>query len=109
MPLTLEQYASYLDTRDLPWPQAPEPKPARARSYVVPIPGLRLVLWNVYGTLLVISEGELKFELADDFIMNVALDKTIQEFKMWGSMSRKPGQPAEYMKELYVRALNEQK
>ena len=27
--------------------------------------------------------------------MNVALDKTIHEFKMWGSMSRKPGQPAD--------------
>ena len=41
--------------------------------------------------------------------MNVALDKTIQEFKMWGSMSRKPGQPADYMKQIYQQVLTEQR
>jgi hypothetical protein len=41
--------------------------------------------------------------------MNVALDKTIHEFKMWGSMSRKPGQPADYMREIYKKALDEQR
>jgi hypothetical protein len=39
----------------------------------------------------------------------VALDKTLQEFKMWGSMSRKPGQPAEYLGQLYRQVLLEQK
>jgi FMN phosphatase YigB (HAD superfamily) len=37
--------------------------------------------------------------------MDAALDKTIQEFKMWQSMSRKPGAPAAYMRELYNKAL----
>ena len=88
---------------------APEPEPLKARPHLVQVGGVRCVLWNVYGTLLSIFEGELKFEHPTEFIMNVALDKTIQEFKMWASMSRKPGQPADYMKEIYGRVLNEQK
>ena len=54
-----------------------------------------------------IAGGELWFEHPQEFVMNVALDKTIQEFKMWSSMSRKPGQPAEYMKHLYDSVLIE--
>jgi hypothetical protein len=68
---------------------------------------LKLVLWNVYGTLLTIAEGDLKYQSDRDLMLNIALDKTIAEFKMWASMSRKPGQPADYMKEIYRRALNE--
>jgi FMN phosphatase YigB (HAD superfamily) len=41
--------------------------------------------------------------------MDCALDKTIQEFKMWGSMSRKPGQPADYMRQIYDTVLLEQR
>ncbi|MBM4070226.1 MAG: HAD family hydrolase [Planctomycetes bacterium] len=107
MPLTLEQYASYLDTRDLSWPSPPAPRLPRARAHVVPLPGLRAVIWNIYGTLLSISGGELVFEHPQDFIMEVALDKTLQEFKMWTSMSRKPGQPAEYLRQLFNRVLSE--
>ena len=107
MPLTLEQYAAFLDTRDLPWPVAPDPDPPKAKPHLKTLPGLRAVLWNVYGTLLVISEGELKFEVANDYIVEVALEKTIHEFKMWNSMSRKPGQPSAYMREIYLKGLNE--
>ena len=107
MALTIEQYADFLDTRDLPWPMAPEPEPAKARPHLAPLPGLRAVLWNVYGTLLCIGEGELKFELDNTMIMEIALEKTIHEFKMWNSMSRKPGQPSAYMREIYQRVLNE--
>jgi histidinol phosphatase-like enzyme len=107
MPLTLEQYANYLDTRDLPWPAAPEPAPPKARPHLTALPGIRAVLWNVYGTLLSISEGDLKLEVENAFIMQVALEKTIHEFKMWNAMSRKPGQPSEYMREVYQKVLNE--
>jgi FMN phosphatase YigB (HAD superfamily) len=41
--------------------------------------------------------------------MNNALDKTIQEFKMWASMSRKPGQPSEYLGQVYRQILTEQR
>lgn len=109
MPLSLEQYASYLDTRGLPWPAPPQPDPPRVKASIRPLEGVRAVLWTVYGTLVAIPEGELKFEVSNELVMNVALDKTIHEFKMWGSMSRKPGQPAEYMREIYKKALAEQR
>jgi FMN phosphatase YigB (HAD superfamily) len=108
MALTLEQYAAYLDTRtDLTWPAPPEADRPKARPHLVRLPQVRAVLWNVYGTLLRITGGELWFEHPQAFVMNVALDKTIQEFKMWSSMSRKPGQPADYMKQLYDQVLME--
>jgi FMN phosphatase YigB (HAD superfamily) len=109
MPLTLEQYANYLDTRDLPWPAPPAPHPPRARPHLVAMPDVRLVTWNVYGTLLAIPTGGVLFEHPQKFVMEIALDKTVQEFKMWGSMSRKPGQPATYLRELYDRVISEQK
>jgi FMN phosphatase YigB (HAD superfamily) len=107
MPLTLEQYASYLDTRDLPWPAPPDILPRKAKPYLVELPGVRAVTWSVYGTLLAINGGELYFEHPKDFIMDVALDKTIQEFKMWNSMTRTPGQPVEYLRPIYTSILTE--
>lgn len=109
MPLTLDQYATYLDSRSLPWPAAPKADPPRVRPHLPRLRGIRAVVWNVYGTLVAIPEGELKFEVDNALLMNVALDKTIHEFKMWGSMSRKPGQPADYMREIYRKALDEQR
>jgi hypothetical protein len=109
MPLTLAQYASYLDTRDLTWPAPPEVKPAKARPHLSRLSGIRAVTWNIYGTLLAISGGELYFEHPNEFVMSVALDKTIQEFKIWGAMSRKPGQPADYLALIYKNLLDEQR
>jgi FMN phosphatase YigB (HAD superfamily) len=109
MPLTLEQYASYLNTRDLSWPAPPPPERPKARPHLKALPEVRVVAWNIYGTLLEISGGELVFEHPQAFVMDIALDKTVQEFKMWGSMTRKPGQPAEYLRQLYARGLNDQR
>ncbi|MFO0969640.1 MAG: HAD hydrolase-like protein [Gemmataceae bacterium] len=109
MPLTLEQYADYLDTRDLPWPMAPAPQPAKAKPHVAAMPGIRAVSWDLYGTLLCIASGELLFTHPTKFVMETALEKTVQEFKMWGSMTRKPGQPSEYMGQIYDKVLTEQK
>ncbi len=107
MPLNLEQYAEYLDTRDLPWPTPPEIDRPKAKAHLVRLPEIRVVIWNIYGTLLAISDGELYFEHPKKFIMDLALDKTLQEFKMWGSMSRKPGQPAEYLGQMYRKVLED--
>lgn len=107
MALTLEQYASYLDTRDLPWPAPPVVERPRARPHLIRLKNVRAVMWNVYGTLLAIPGGELLFEHPVEFVMSAALEKTIQEFKMWGSMSRKPGQPSEYMGQIYAQILLE--
>jgi FMN phosphatase YigB (HAD superfamily) len=107
MPLTLEQYATYLDSRDASWPAVPPIERPKARAHVAALEGVRAVTWSVYGTVVAISGGELLFEHPQKFIMDLALEKTVQEFKMWGSMSRKPGQPSEYMGQLYNKALTE--
>lgn len=107
MPLTLEQYATYLDGRGLPWPAPPNVEKPKAKPHLTRLPGLRAVLWNVYGTLVAIPGGELLFEHPVAFVMSAALEKTIQEFKMWGSMSRKPGQPSEYLAQIYAQLLLE--
>ena len=109
MPLTLEQYATWLDTRDLPWPAPPEVEKPKARPALKKLPDVQVVLWNVYGSLLAIPGGELYFVHPQDMIMGIVLDKTIQEFNMWASMSRKPGQPADYLKLLYTQELDMQK
>ncbi len=109
MPSSLEQYADYLDTRkDLLWPAAPSATPLKARPHLSRLSDVRAVLWNVYGTLLAIPPGELLLEHPTPFVMSNALDKTLQEFRMWASMSRKPGQPADDLLRQYRQILSEQ-
>ncbi len=107
MPMTLEQYTNHLDTRDLVWPVPPPLERAKARPHLKAMPQVRVVTWNLYGTLLRIFGGQVLFEHPQKFVMDIALDKTVQEFKMWGAMSRKPGQPAEYMGQIYKRVLTD--
>jgi FMN phosphatase YigB (HAD superfamily) len=107
MALTLEKYAEYLDTRNLVWPAPPQAHGAKAKPHLVRMPQVRAVTWNLYGTLLNIFSGQLLHEHPEKFVMDIALDKTVQEFKMWGSMVRKPGQPADYMGEIYRRVLGD--
>src|SRR5579871_128269 len=110
MALTLQEYASYLDKRsDLSWPAVPEIERPRAKPSLTRLPGVRAVTWNLYGTLLAIGGGQLYLEHPQKLMMDIALDKTIQEFKMWASMSRKPGQPADYLREIYANILLEQR
>lgn len=105
MPLTLEQYVERLDERtDLPWPSAPKIEPPKAKPHLDKLP-VRAVLWTVYGTLVAIPEGEILFEHPKEFVTDAAFEKVIKEFKMWNSMSRKPGAPSAYMRELFNRAL----
>jgi FMN phosphatase YigB (HAD superfamily) len=105
MPLTLEEYAEHLDSRgDLPWPAAPGIDPVKAKPSLQRLP-VRAVFWTVYGTLVAIPGGEIRYEHEHDFVTDAALDKVIKEFKMWNSMSRKPGAPSAYMKELFRKAL----
>ena len=105
MALTIEQYIERLDSRaDLPWPVAPKIDPPKAKPSLHAMP-IKAVFWTVYGTLVAIPQGELLFEHPQEFVTSAALDKLIKEFKMWQSMSRKPGAPSEYMKELFNKAL----
>jgi FMN phosphatase YigB (HAD superfamily) len=109
MPLTLPEYVCYLDRRNTPWPAPPPIKRPKAKPHLSRLPNIRAVTWNVYGTLLAISGGELLFEHPTPFVMETGLNKTIQEFKMWGCMSRKPGQPADYLRAIYANLLAEQR
>ncbi|MCI0703786.1 MAG: HAD hydrolase-like protein [Planctomycetia bacterium] len=105
MPLTLEQYVERLDSRtDLPWPAAPKIDAPKAKPKLKPMP-VKGVLWTVYGTLVVIPQGELLFEHPEESLADMVFEKLIKEFKMWNSMTRKPGAPSAYMKELYNKAL----
>ena len=107
MPLSLEQYVERLDARtDLPWPKAPPIDAPKAKPSLHEMP-IKAVFWTVYGTLVAIPQGELQFEHTQDFVTAAALEKVIKEFKMWQSMSRKPGAPAAYMKELFRKALTQ--
>jgi FMN phosphatase YigB (HAD superfamily) len=107
MPLSLEEYVEKLDGRaDLPWPAAPKIDPPKAKPHLEPLP-VKGVLWTVYGTLVAVPGGELAWEARHDFVTEAALEKTIKEFKMWQSMSRKPGKPSEYMRELFTKALTQ--
>ncbi len=108
MALTLEQYAAYLDTRnDLVWPAPPEVDRLKARPHLVRLAaGARRAVERLWHPA-ALAGGELWFEHPQAFVMGVALDKTIQEYKMWSSMSRKPGQPADYMKQIYLQVLTE--
>lgn len=103
MPLSLSEYAQSLAERNLRWPAAPQVEPIRAAPLIDPLPGIRVVLWNLYGTLLRIADGELLHITPDEVRMEIALDKTIREFNMWYSMTRKPGAPWEYMYSIYER------
>lgn len=108
MPIALDQYIEDLDGRkDLPWPVAPKIDPPKAKPHLARLP-VKAVLWTVYGTLVNIPHGELVYEPPPgplgEFVFENALEKTIKEFKMWNSMSRKPGKPSEYMGSLYKNA-----
>lgn len=109
MALTLEQYADLLDSRGVAWPTYATPERPKAKPHLVPMTDLKVVTWNIYGTLLAITGGELMFDTQDRFVMELALDKTIQEFKMWASMSRHPGKPSAYMRQMYDKAMDEQR
>ncbi|MDX1969634.1 MAG: HAD hydrolase-like protein [Planctomycetaceae bacterium] len=107
MPKTITEYAKWLAERNLRWPTPPKPQPVHAAPFTKPIAGLKGVAWDVYGTLLRIADGELIFQHPQAIRMEVALDKTLQEFNLWNSMSRKPGAPWEYLQTLYTRAYDD--
>jgi FMN phosphatase YigB (HAD superfamily) len=109
MALSLRQYADFLNDRDLAWPAPPEIQRPKAKPHLVPLPHIKAITWSVYGTLLAIQGGEICFEHPSEFMMDTALDKTIQEFKMWPAMSRKPGQPSDQLRQVYANLLLEQK
>ena len=107
MPKSLLEYAELLDARSLRWPAAPKIEPVHATPSLKPIEGIRAVTWSIYGTLLRITDGELVFNHPQSLRMEVAIEKTIHEFNMWNSMTRRPGKPADLMLPKYLNAIEE--
>ena len=108
MPLGISEYLDALAERsDLLWPSPPDPIPMKATPSLQPLSDIRVVTWSVYGTLLRIDQGELLHLHPQELRVQIALEKTIKEFNMWNSMSRKPGQPWEYMLRQYKTAIGE--
>jgi FMN phosphatase YigB (HAD superfamily) len=108
MALTLEEYAEWLDPRpDLYWPSPPEVQAPKTKPYLKRLQDVQVVTFNCYGTLLAIREGKLLFLHPNEFVMETALEKTIQEFKMWPAMSRKPGKPSAQLLQWYRQILDE--
>lgn len=102
MPRSLHLYAAELLAQpNRLWPQPPKVQAPKATPFLKPLTGIKAVLWNLYGTLLTIADGQLFVLHPQMMRMEVALDKTIQEFRMWQSMSRKPGAPWEYLYKQY--------
>lgn len=98
MAVSLEKYAQMLDDRDEPRPAGPEPVPfKKAKPFLPRLREIKGVIWGGYGTLMLISGGEPFLLNPDPIMRSIALDKTIHEFHMWASMSRKPGEPHVYM------------
>jgi FMN phosphatase YigB (HAD superfamily) len=105
---SIAEYLDWLDGRhELMWPKPPAIKPLNAKPSCNPLPGVKVVLWDVYGTLLSIVDGDLVHRHRQQVRVQVALEKTIQEFNMWYSMTRKPGQPWEYMLQQYSKLLED--
>lgn len=109
MGLSLREYAAWLNERKLLWPAAPKIEPAKATPYLAPLTGIKAVAWNVYGTLLTISDGQLLLQHPQAVRMQIAMEKTIHEFNMWGSMTRRPGEPWEYFLPKYNTAVDDAK
>ncbi len=101
MALSLAEYSDSLDERKLIWPKVPAPKAVNANPSIKPLPGIKAVLWDVYGTLLRVSDGRFTLFPDEEARLQVALDKTIHEFNMWNHMYRKPGPPWQSMIGLY--------
>jgi FMN phosphatase YigB (HAD superfamily) len=109
MAKSLPEYLDWLDGRgDLIWPRPPAPRPLKATPYLKPLPGIKAVAWCAYGTLLTIDSGMLLHLHPQQLRMQIALEKTIEEFKMWNAMSRKPGAPWEYLLQQYRRLIEDQ-
>lgn len=105
MAKNLLEYLDLLDEKELRWPAPPKLEPVHATPSAKPLAGIRAVTWNIYGTLLRISDGELLFDHPQAIRMEVAIEKTIHEFNMWNSMVRRLGKPSESLLPKYRNAI----
>ena len=80
MPKSLQEYADWLNDRQMIWPQVAAIDRMKATAFAKPLEAVRCVVWSPYGTLIRISDGRVQLEHPQQIRMQVALDKTIKEF-----------------------------
>lgn len=107
MTLTLAEYAEHLDSRDALRPEVPPIVPVKASPFTRSLPGLRAVTFEVYGTLLRITGGRLMLDGPDRLALQIAFEKTVEEFNIWNFLFRKPGPPWQQVYEQYKKLLEE--
>ncbi|MAT16639.1 MAG: hypothetical protein CMJ46_15370 [Planctomyces sp.] len=107
MGLSLDKYIDFIEKQNLTWPKPPPCRPVKAKPTFRPLPSVRAVCWENYGTLVRIGEGELQHQTEHPVPLQVALSKTIQQYNMWNSMVRKPGEPWEVLLPQYAKLLEE--
>lgn len=107
MAKTLLEYSDWLAERELRWPAPPKAQPISASPSRKPLENIRGITWSLYGTLLRITDGELLFVHPQAIRMDVAVEKTIHEFNMWNSMTRRSGKPSDGLLPKYLNALDE--
>lgn len=107
MPLTLLEYAERLDNRNVLRPEVPPAVLPKATPTTKPLPGIRAVTFDVYGTLLRITGGQLSLDGPDRLSVQIAFEKTVEEFNIWNFLFRKPGPPWQQVYEQYKRLLDD--
>lgn len=107
MAKSLLEYADWLAERNLRWPAPPKVEPIKVTPSILPLEGIRAVTWEIYGTLLRITDGDLLFDHPQMIRMEIAAEKTIHEFNMWNSMTRRSGKPSDGLLPKYLNALHD--
>ncbi len=107
MTYTWPEYFDWLHKKPLKWPNPPPIQPISAKASIRPLPDIKVVFWDFYGTIIRVSDGELVKLVNDDFRMQIAIEKTLEEFSMWQSMTRKPGAPWKYLLNQYQESLDQ--
>jgi putative hydrolase of the HAD superfamily len=98
MDLSIEQYAERQSKRRLRRRKG-EVVQARNAARIPRIKNIKAVLWDVYGTLLTLSVGDLESTLAKKDTMLEAFGRTIREFGLGRFLD---GTPSETLLDLYV-------
>ena len=109
MSQSLLEYAAWLDERKLGKAPAPTVVTPKAAPFLKPLGGIRGVMWNLYGTLLFITDGKLLLSVPQPARMQVALEKTIQQFNLWVGDSQQPGKAWEELLRQYTRLIDERR
>ena len=107
-PKTITDYFTTIDTR-LNVTTATTPTPADIDCYGKKLPGVRAVMWDIYGTLFSVGVGDLEASLDESDRLQSAAAATLNEFHLAPALRQlTPDQPpAVTLRDLYLRGIHE--